>query len=969
MATRSKKTVKAARKSEAVKTKKVTKDTLPKDKLLSKLTVFFFERARITALLWVVLTIFGALSYTSFMKREGFPSINIPLAVVGGTYFVNDSAKVDQDVAKPISEIAKKQDGVSSVQTQSSSNFFSVSVTYEENIDAKQATESLKNAVESSGKLPKNVMAQYNVPYFGATGGDIEQIDMAISFYSTQGNVSVEALSKKAEAAATWLKAKSIPNVKDVFVKSPFEQTNDPATGEAVSVQRSFDRYGVRSDDGKTTYYDSVIVGIAAQENFDVIKLDESVQDVIDELNESPEFAGYKAKITASNAPLIEENISELQRSLLEGFIAILIVGSIVIAIRASVITVMSMITVVAFTLGFLYLIGYTLNVITLFSLILALALIVDDTIIMVEAIDAARYRHKDRRRVIEEATRKVSRAMVAATLTAALSFAPLLFVGGILGSFIRTIPVTVISALLISLLVALILIPFFARFILLGKKQMGKTSEKELAAGFENAIANFIIKPMLWARHSRRKEFTVGLTAVSIGLAFIVASVFIGRNVVFNIFPPTKDTNGLIVSMSFPPGLDIAKAESIADNADKIIADTLGENYVQGSYFSSGSDTNATEQIQIISYTKRDVHSPELADQLQKRFDTEFKEAQVSVGQSDIGPPASSFVVQIKATNRDAAFKAAADMKSFLGAKELKRTNGTIARLINVTTSSPNQYIRDDGEPIITVSAGFDGDDTSTLVTLAQNAVKEEFTAQKLSGYGLPKDAVTVDLGQEQENQDSFATLALAFPILLVVMYVLLAVQFRSFLQPLLIFMAIPFSLFGITLGLDLTNNAFSFFAMLGFFALLGLSIKNTILLTDFANQARKQGLGPVESAVAALRERFRPLFATSVTAVVSLIPLAITSPFWQGLMVVLIFGLISSTFLVVTVFPYYYLGAEYLRMRIRARTFLLWFIIVIAFIVIWALIFGNAYGLLIIPASWIAIWLQHFYARRLNA
>jgi Cu/Ag efflux pump CusA len=137
---------------------------------------------------------------------------------------------------------------------------------------------------------------------------------------------------------------------------------------------------------------------------------------------------------------------------------------------------------------------------------------------------------------------------------------------------------------------------------------------------------------------------------------------------------------------------------------------------------------------------------------------------------------------------------------------------------------------------------------------------------------------------------------------------------------------MAIPFSIFGIMLGLDITNNAISFFTMLGFFALLGLSIKNTILLTDYANQARREGATAIDATVAALEERFRPLFATSMTAVVSLIPLALSSPFWEGLAVVLIFGLLSSTFLVITVFPYYFLGTEYLRMKFSRTQVLIW-------------------------------------------
>ena len=237
--------------------------------------------------------------------------------------------------------------------------------------------------------------------------------------------------------------------------------------------------------------------------------------------------------------------------------------------------------------------------------------------------------------------------------------------------------------------------------------------------------------------------------------------------------------------------------------------------------------------------------------------------------------------------------------------------------------------FTRDKEKQYVETTAGFTDSDTSTLVTLAQQSVEKAFTPEKVASYGLSKNALGFNFGQEDENQDSFNTLTKAFPIVLLVIYFLLAIQFRSLLQPLLIFMAIPFSLFGITLGLFLTDNPFSFFAMLGFFALIGLSIKNTILLTDFANQSRAAGKGPVDAAHEALAERFRPLIATSLTAVVSLIPLAIMSPFWEGLAVVLIGGLLSSTFLVITVFPYYYLGGEFLRNHISRRTGLLWIVV----------------------------------------
>jgi multidrug efflux pump subunit AcrB len=900
--------------------------TKEKDKLLAKLTTFFFDRPRMTAVLWLAVAAFGVVSYTTLLKREGFPSVQIPIAIVTGTYVANDPAKVDTDAAKPLAEIALKQPNVNSVATQSAGNFFSTSIQYKEGTDASAAAKSLEQAVKDSGKLPASARLQYNVPYFGATGGDVKQIDIAVSFYSKKAG-STNDLNAKATEAVTWLQNKKIPHVREVFLKSPFESVPDSSTGQAVTIQRTFDRYGKR-EGNDTLFFNSVVIGMSADKGSDVIRLDHDVRHALEELKSQPGLQDFGAEVSASFAPSIEENISELQRVLLEGLLAVLIVGSIVIAIRASLITVVSMITVLVASIGFLYAVGYSLNVITLFALILGLALIVDDTIIMVEAIDAARARERDPRKAVQVATRKVSRAMVAATLTASLSFAPLLFVGGVLGSFIRAIPITIIASLLISLVVALIFIPFFARFLLLGKKQMGKQAVKEVAAGFEARLAQFIARPMLWGRGSKTKLFGVGTVAVLIGFIFIGAGGAIARHVVFNIFPPTKDTNGLVMTLNFPAGTTIAQAEAIAGRADDLTKQVVGSNFEQASYYGTGSAQTGTLFVQITPYSTRDIRSPEIVKQVQDRFNADFKEAQVAVGQQDVGPPSASFIVQIDGTNRTAAFKAANDLAAYLSAAELKRLDNTVARLQNVTVASADEYVRVGDKSVVQVRAGFNGTDTTTLVNLAQEAVKNEFTAKKLATYGLPDNAIEFDLGQEAENQESFNALLLAFPVLLVAMYILLAVQFRSLLQPLLIFLAIPFSFFGIMLGLNVTDNAISFFAMLGFFALIGLSIKNTILLTDFANQARRAGADPIDAAVAALEERFRPLFATSMTAVVSLIPLALTSPFWEGLAVVLIFGLLSSTFLVVTVFPYYYLGAEYLRLKFMRRHVLSWLI-----------------------------------------
>lgn len=884
---------------------------------LQKFSLYFFQRPRKTALIFLVVVLFGVASYTTLLKREGFPSIETPVASGQGSYMVGDPAKVDNDVAKPLSEYLLEQDGVKAVTTSSLDNFYTAFISFDEGVDAAKRSSQLQTAVKDANILPDQATLKIEALKFGFTmRGD----DMVVSFYAKKNQVSNAELVAKAKLAAEFINDQDLELVKEASIIEQYQTATNPFTGQSQTTQQSFERYGVRKHD-ETKFYSAVVIGIEAADKADNLKLNEQVQAAVDKLNDKEKFDGYKAVISASYAPQINQQIDELQKVLLEGLVAVLIVGSLVIAVRASVITVISMFTVIAITNGVLYLAGYSLNTITLFGLILGLSLIVDDTIIMVEAIDAQRRKRKNADEVITTATRKVGQAMIAATSTAALSFAPLLFVGGILGSFIQAIPITIISALVISLLVALIFIPLFARFILLGKDQLGNKGHKDLSAGFEAKIAEFIAKPMLWARHSKAKLAGVGIVAVLIGFGFIAAGGYFFQKVTFNIFPASKDANQISVVLDFPAGTTIETAQQVTNKANKIVGSELGSNFVRATNSGMADNKTTTLSVDLVDYNEREIKAPEIIDNLKKELD-DFDGAKVSVSQVDAGPPASDFAAQIDTSqNREASEKLANDMATYLKGVKLERPDGTIAKIESVSVANTSIYTRTDNKPYIAVTAQFVDDDTTTLVTLAKAAVEEEFDAAKVESYGLADDTISFNFGQEDENQDSFATMAVAFPILLCVIYVLLAVQFRSFLQPLLIFMAIPFSLFGITLGLYVTDNAFSFFAMLGFFALIGLSLKNTILLTDYANQARRAGSGAVDAAHEALAERFRPLIATSFTAVVSLIPLAISSPFWEGLAVVLIFGLLSSTFLVITVFPYYYLGAEYMRSVFRRQ------------------------------------------------
>lgn len=137
--------------------------------------------------------------------------------------------------------------------------------------------------------------------------------------------------------------------------------------------------------------------------------------------------------------------------------------------------------------------------------------------------------------------------------------------------------------------------------------------------------------------------------------------------------------------------------------------------------------------------------------------------------------------------------------------------------------------------------------------------------------------------------------------------------------MQPLLVFLAVPFGFFGVFTLLELTDNALSFFVMVGFIALIGVVVNNTILLVDAANQARRRGLRPGLAIGEAVERRFRPLVATTITTVVGLLPLALSDPFWESLGFTLIGGLISSTLMVLIAFPVFYLAVEKVRTPVR--------------------------------------------------
>ena len=388
-----------------------------------------------------------------------------------------------------------------------------------------------------------------------------------------------------------------------------------------------------------------------------------------------------------------------------------------------------------------------------------------------------------------------------------------------------------------------------------------------------------------------------------------------------FSIFPAGKDSVGMSVSAEFPPGTTIEEAQDIATEIDAVVVSVLGDELDRSQYV-RGNERVIETFIDLTPIDSRSTTAPEFVDQIEAGV-ADIEGVRVTVGQSENGPPpvefpfAAQIAVGPDTVAQGQAF--AEQLRSDLVGQQLS-VGGSDVTITDAIVGTDGEVYRIDGQQIIEVRAQYDEDQGLTgILNATEDFVAAEYDAAALTAAGLAPDALAFDFGFESDNQDDFATLGIAGLVALVLMLLLITVQFRSLAQSLLIFLAVPFSFFGVFTALSLTDNPLSFLAVVGFIALIGVAVNNTILLVDAANQERSNGATAGEAIGAAVTSRFRPLVATTVTTVVGLYPLSISDPFWESLGFTLMGGLVSSTVLVLISFPAFYLALEAIRTPAR--------------------------------------------------
>jgi multidrug efflux pump subunit AcrB len=683
------------------------------------------------------------------------------------------------------------------------------------------------------------------------------------------------------------------------------------------------------------------------------------------------------------------ENVNTRLSGLLKDFIiAILLVALTLLplGLRAASIVMISIPLSLAIGIILLNIMGYSLNQLSIVGLVVALGLLVDDSIVVVENIERWMREGHSRLDATLKATNQIGMAVLGCTVTLIIAFLPLVFLPEASGEFIRSLPMAVIFCIVASLVVSLTVVPFLSSRVL--KSHEGNPEGNLFMRLLKKLISGSYTRLLDWA--IQRPKMTL-----LIALVIFVASLRLFPVVGFSLFPASEKPQ-FMVNIFSPLQSNLAYTDSVSKLIEKDLRKLPEVKYVSANvgkgnpriYYNAIPLNDRTDYGNLFVQLQDDLGADEkinLIEKLRTKY-TNYPAATIEVKNFEQGPPVVAPVeVRILGDNVDTLRQIASRVETML-----KNTKGTIyvknplknlksdikfdinkekASMLGIPTVSIDRMIR-------LVVAGFDlgkmtdkegkeyaivvskphpkhpslevfdnlyvNNVQGTAIPLSQVAsvrlqtspvsishlnknrlvsvssfVEKGFlnneviaeTEKNLEKIALPAGYHFEMGGEVESKNESFGGFGTIILVTIFFFVAVLILEFGTFKSTLIVLSVIPLGIVGALLALWLTGTPLSFVATVGLIALAGIEVKNTILLVDFTNQLRAEGM-PMEQAIREAGEvRFLPIILTTLTAIGGLIPIAIsTNPLISPLAIVMIGGLISSTLLSRIVTPVVY-------------------------------------------------------------
>ncbi|WP_207512348.1 efflux RND transporter permease subunit [Longitalea luteola] len=652
--------------------------------------------------------------------------------------------------------------------------------------------------------------------------------------------------------------------------------------------------------------------------------------------------------------------------------------------LRASIVVMISIPLSLAIGLFLLDMFGITINQLSIVGMVVALGLLVDDSIVVVENIERYLRMGYSRRDAAMLATKQIGLAVIGCTITLIFAFLPLMFLPEGAGDFIRSLPAAVVTTVLASLFVSLTIVPFLSSRIL---------------SNHENPDGNIFLrglKKFIGGSYRRLLNSAINrpVTTLLVALAIFVGSLALVPVVGFSVFPPSEKPMFLI-NIETPLGTSLQATNQVARYVEKEISNipdlkNYATNVGRGNpriYYNVVPQNEVSNYAQLFVQLKETppAEKRKLIDELRVRFKN-YPNAKIEVKDFEQGPPVEAPIAirlfsEDLDTLRSLAFKVEALLKKTPGTiyvnNELTtlktdlrvKVNKEKAGLLGVPVNEIDRTIR---MAVAGLNIGTfrkeNGDEYNITVTLPRkerptfdafskvyvNSVtgasiplnqladirfetspvtikhynKDRYTVttafvqsgfntgkltegilKQLDTMHFPPNSHYVAAGEVEASQESFGGLGTIVLITIFGILGTLILEFKTFRGTLIVLSVIPLGIIGAVLMLLATGNTFSFVAVIGLIALIGIEVKNSILLVDYTDQLRKQGMSLDKAIQEAGETRFVPIILTTLTAIGGLLPLVLeNNPLYSPLALVIIGGLISSTLLTRIVTPVLY-------------------------------------------------------------
>jgi HAE1 family hydrophobic/amphiphilic exporter-1 len=792
----------------------------------------------------------------------------------------------------------------------------------------------------------------------------------------------------------------------------------------------SFIRIGDIAADGYFTYRDPYIIAsvdglecvtlqILKSSSGNALFIANTVREIVAELQPSYLTEGITLTVTQDSSNKINDSIRVLGVNLLLGvFLVCLIIWQFM-GLRNAALTTIGIPFAFLVTMVFMYLSGNSINEVSLFAFVLVSGIIVDDAIVVVENI----YRHiqsgKEVRRAVIVGTSEVFFPVIAATLTTAVAFLPMLIMTGMVGDFFEIIPKTIVFALMASLLECLLILP--CHYLDYGPRRQEKQQQdllpgsdlerylKQLNEGVVMRTTRRLFDALI--RLTMRFRFT---SLFSLGLAFIGAIIIffssmqgVSNLIRIQFFP---DSYALYyVELTGPAGTPIYKTDELVKKIALAVMEegkAMHESALGFSGFYINEDYSPqygnnlghvavtlpeSQKRRFADYPENDVikHLDYMRERLQPYVPAGTT---LSIRPEKDGPPSGKDInVRALGTNAENVALLARKLQDYLKTQkdlspwliDLQNDQGSIGRIFRLKINKekvaewgltvaevarlassvlngqivgemklpediidikvktlhdedaqmlsaldvpvielPVGTIRlsDLCQPEFSIEPGYlNRYENQRAITLTANIkpgapISSAMVVKKTREYyntirdNYPGATLNFS-GEHESTKESFLSLTYAFIIAILLIYLILAAQFQSYLQPLIIISAVIFALTGVIYGTLLSRTLFTVNSFVAIVGVTGVVVNDSLVLVEFLNKCYQQGMKKREALMLAVNIRLRPILLTTFTTTLGLLPMALGIPeystVWGSMAMTFVTGLCTATLLTIIIVP----------------------------------------------------------------